>query len=182
GPNGAGKSTPLRILAGFLGPTAGTVVMGGHDVTTDSLAARGRVGYMPEAAPLYPEMRVAEYMQFRAELKRVPRAERRAAGDDAMGRAGVLDVAHRRIGHLSKGYRQRVALADALVGRPPILLLDEPTAGLDPNQIREVRGLVRDLGRDHAVLLSTHILGEAEACATRILVLHHGKVVASGPA
>src|SRR6185312_4658418 len=147
GPNGAGKSTTLRILAGFLGPTAGTVVMGGHDVTTDSLAARGRVGYMPEAAPLYPEMRVAEYIQFRAELKRVPRAERRAAGDEAMGRAGVLDVAHRRIGHLSKGYRQRVALADALVGRPPILLLDEP-----------------------------------EACATRILVLHHGKVVASGPA
>jgi ABC-2 type transport system ATP-binding protein len=180
GPNGAGKSTTLRILAGFLGPTEGTVAIAGHDVATDSLEARRCIGYMPEAVPLYPEMRVVEYMLFRAELKRVPRSTRRAFVDDAMGKAAVLDVAHRRIGHLSKGYRQRVGLADALVARPPIVILDEPTAGLDPNQIREVRDLVRNLGRDHTVVLSTHILSEVEACATRVVLIHRGKIVAEG--
>jgi ABC-2 type transport system ATP-binding protein len=181
GPNGAGKSTTLRILAGFLGPTSGSVTIAGHDVVEDSLEARGCVGYMPEAVPLYPEMRVIEYLRFRAELKRVPRASRAAHVDDAMSRAGVLDVAHKRIGHLSKGYRQRVGLADAIVAKPPIVVLDEPTAGLDPNQIREARALVRELGRDHTVVVSTHILSEVEACATRVLLIHRGRIVAEGP-
>lgn len=181
GPNGAGKSTTLRILAGFLGPTAGTVKIAGHDVVDDSLEARRAVGYMPENAPLYGEMRVVEFLRFRAELKQVPRSKRVAWVDDAMDKAGVLDVAHRRIAHLSKGTRQRVGLADAIVARPPILILDEPTAGLDPNQNRTARALVRDLGRDHTIVLSTHILSEVEACATRVLLIHKGKLLAEGP-
>jgi ABC-2 type transport system ATP-binding protein len=181
GPNGAGKSTTLRILAGFLGPTAGSVTIAGHDVVSDSFEARRCVGYMPESVPLYPEMRVVEYLRFRAELKRVPGAQRASWVDDAMGKAGVLHVAHKRIAHLSKGYRQRVGLADAIVARPPIVILDEPTAGLDPNQIREARALVRELGREHTVIVSTHILGEVEACATRVLLIHEGKLRAQGP-
>jgi ABC-2 type transport system ATP-binding protein len=181
GPNGAGKSTTLRILAGFLGPTSGSVEIAGHDIVGDSFEARRCIGYMPEAAALYPEMRVVEYLRFRAELKRVPRAARSGHVDDAMSKAGVTDVATRRIAHLSKGYRQRVGLADAIVARPPIVILDEPTAGLDPNQIREARALVRDLGREHTVVLSTHILSEVEACATRVLLIHRGKLVAQGP-
>jgi ABC-2 type transport system ATP-binding protein len=181
GPNGAGKSTTLRILAGFLAPTSGTVEIAGHDAVSDSFEARRAIGYMPEAAALYPEMRVIEYLRFRAELKRVPRAARSAHVDDAVHEAGVADVAHKRIAHLSKGYRQRVALADALVARPPILILDEPTAGLDPNQIRETRELIRKLGSDHTVVVSTHILSEVEACATRVLLIHRGKLVAQGP-
>jgi gliding motility-associated transport system ATP-binding protein len=181
GPNGAGKSTTLRILAGFLGATSGTVAIDGHDVATDSFEARRCIGYMPEAVPLHPEMRVVEYLRFRAELKRVPRAMRGGRVDEAMTKAAVLEVANKRIGHLSKGYRQRVGLADAIVAQPPIVILDEPTAGLDPNQIRDVRQLVRDLGRDHTVVLSTHILSEVEACATRVLLIHRGKLVAQGP-
>jgi ABC-2 type transport system ATP-binding protein len=181
GPNGAGKSTTLRILAGFLGPSSGTVKIAGHDVVDDSFEARRCVGYMPETAPLYPEMRVVEFLRFRAELKRVPRADRTLWVDDAMDKAGVLDVASKRILHLSKGYRQRVGLADAIVARPPIVILDEPTAGLDPNQIRAARAVVRELGRDHTVVLSTHILGEVEACATRVLLIHQGRLLAEGP-
>jgi ABC-2 type transport system ATP-binding protein len=181
GPNGAGKSTTLRILAGFLCPSAGTVAIAGHDVVDDSFEARRCVGYMPESVPLYPEMRVVEYLRFRAELKRVPRGQRASWVDDAMGKAGVVQVAHKRIAHLSKGYRQRVGLADAIVARPPIVVLDEPTAGLDPNQIREARALVRELGREHTVVLSTHILTEVEACATRVLLIHRGKLLAQGP-
>jgi ABC-2 type transport system ATP-binding protein len=136
---------------------------------------------MPEAVPLYPEMRVVEYLRFRAELKRVPRADRTRFVDDAMGAARVLDVATRPIGKLSKGYRQRVGLADALVAKPPILILDEPTAGLDPNQIRDVRAVVRDLGKDHTILLSTHILSEVEASCGRVILIDKGKLVAQGP-
>ncbi len=181
GPNGAGKSTTLRIIAGFLGPTAGKVTIAGHDVVDEPFEARRSIGYMPEGVPLYPEMRVVEYLAFRAELKRVPRSARRTHVDDAMRKAGVVEVANKRIAHLSKGYRQRVGLADAIVAKPPIVVLDEPTAGLDPNQIREARALVRDLGRDHTVVLSTHILGEVESCATRVLLLHRGRLVAEGP-
>jgi ABC-2 type transport system ATP-binding protein len=180
GPNGAGKSTTLRILAGFLGASAGTVTIAGHDLALDSIDARRCIGYMPEAVPLYPEMRVAEYLRFRAELKGVARARRSAYVDEALHRASVVDVANKTIGHLSKGYRQRVGLADALVAKPPIVVLDEPTAGLDPNQIRDTRALVRELGREHTVLLSTHILSEVEACATRVLLLHKGRLVAEG--
>jgi len=180
GPNGAGKSTTLRILAGFLGMTAGKVTIAGHDVALDSFAARSAVGYMPEAVPLYPEMRVVEYLAFRAELKRVARGERRARVDDAMAKARVDDVATTSIGRLSKGYRQRVGLADALVANPPILILDEPTAGLDPNQIREVRAVLRALGGDHTILLSTHILSEVEATCGRVVVIAKGKLLADG--
>jgi ABC-2 type transport system ATP-binding protein len=181
GPNGAGKTTTLRILAGVLGPTEGTVSIAGHDVVEESFEARRSIGYMPESVPLYPEMRVVEYLSFRAELKQVPRRQRAGAVEEAMEKAGVLDAAHRRIAHLSKGYRQRVGIADAIVAKPAILVLDEPTAGLDPNQIRQARALVRELGRDHAVLLSTHILSEVEACATRVLLIHRGRLVAQGP-
>jgi ABC-2 type transport system ATP-binding protein len=181
GPNGAGKTTTLRILAGFLGPTAGKVTIAGHDAVDESIEARRAIGYMPESVPLYPEMRVVEYLGFRAELKRVPRASRTTYVDEAMRKAGVVEVAYKRIGHLSKGYRQRVGIADAVVARPPIVVLDEPTAGLDPNQIREARALIRQLGREHTVVVSTHILGEVEACATRVLLIHRGRLVAAGP-
>ncbi|MBS2017895.1 MAG: ABC transporter ATP-binding protein [Deltaproteobacteria bacterium] len=180
GPNGAGKSTTLRILAGFLGMTSGTVSVAGHDIKDQSFEARQKIGYMPEAVPLYPEMRVTEYLTFRAELKRVARGERRAAVDDAMQKANVTDVANVVIGNLSKGYRQRVGLADALVAKPPLLVLDEPTAGLDPNQIREVRDVIKELGREHTVLLSTHILSEVEASCSRVVVIAKGKLVAEG--
>ena len=180
GPNGAGKSTTLRILAGFLGMTSGKVTVAGHDIREQSFEARQKIGYMPEAVPLYPEMRVAEYLAFRAELKRVARGDRATFVDDAMEKANVTDVANVLIGSLSKGYRQRVGLADALVARPPLLILDEPTAGLDPNQIREVREVIRDLGKEHTVLLSTHILSEVEASCSRVVVIAKGKLVAEG--
>jgi ABC-2 type transport system ATP-binding protein len=180
GPNGAGKSTTLRMLAGFLGPTSGTVRIAGHDLGTDPILARASLGYMPETAPLYPEMRVREYLAFRAELKRVPRRARREAVARALAETRIADVEDVVIGHLSKGYRQRVGLADALVAAPPILILDEPTAGLDPNQIREVRALIRRLGKDHTVLVSTHILSEVEAICSRALVIARGRLVAEG--
>jgi ABC-2 type transport system ATP-binding protein len=180
GPNGAGKSTTLRILAGFLGMTSGSVSVAGHDIREQSFEARQNIGYMPEAVPLYPEMRVAEYLAFRAELKRVPRKSRAPYIDEAMEKANVRDVANVLIGHLSKGYRQRVGLADALVARPPLLILDEPTAGLDPNQIRDVRDVIRGLGQEHTVLLSTHILSEVEATCARAVVINKGKLVADG--
>ena len=180
GPNGAGKSTTLRIVAGFLGASAGTVKVAGHDIESESFQARQKLGYMPEAVPLYPEMRVREYLRFRAELKRVASSDRAAFVDDAMKKANVADVAEVVIGHLSKGYRQRVGLADALVAKPPLLVLDEPTAGLDPNQIREVRDVIRELGKEHTVLLSTHILSEVEASCTRVVVIARGKLVAAG--
>ena len=180
GPNGAGKSTTLRILSGFLGPSSGVVKVAGHDIERDTFEARKSIGYMPEAVPLYGEMRVAEYIAFRAELKNVPRSDRRSYVDDAMEKAGVTDVASTLIGKLSKGYKQRVGLADALVARPPLLILDEPTAGLDPNQIREVRSLVRNLGKDHTVLLSTHILSEVEASCSKVILIAKGKLLAQG--
>jgi len=180
GPNGAGKSTTLRMLAGFLGPSSGVVRIAGHDLAEDPLRARSSLGYMPETAPLYPEMRVREYLAFRAELKRIPRRDRREAVARAVAETSITDVEDVVIGHLSKGYRQRVGLADALVGSPPILILDEPTSGLDPNQIRDVRALIRRLGKDHTVLVSTHILSEVEATCTRALVIARGRLVAQG--
>jgi ABC-2 type transport system ATP-binding protein len=180
GPNGAGKSTTLRVLAGFLGATSGHVRIAGHDIAEAPLAARRALGYMPESAPLYPELRVSEYLLFRARLKEVASGKRSAAIGAAMERAGVAHMAGTVIGHLSKGYRQRVALADALVSDPPLLILDEPTAGLDPNQIREVRALIKDLGGERTVLLSTHILSEVEATCERAIVIDRGRLVAEG--
>ncbi|MBN1612612.1 MAG: ABC transporter ATP-binding protein [Polyangiaceae bacterium] len=180
GPNGAGKTSIMRILTGFLGPTSGRVVVNGHDVLLAPLEARQSLGYMPEGAPLYPEMRVSEYLLFRARAKRVPRRGRVAAVEKAMDRANVRDVRNQRIQHLSRGFRQRVALADALVADPPLLVLDEPTAGLDPGQIREVRALIRGLGGSRTVLVSTHVLSEVESTCSRVLVLHRGRLVAEG--
>jgi ABC-2 type transport system ATP-binding protein len=181
GPNGAGKTTTLRILAGFLAPSSGRVRVAGIDVTADRVATARRIGYMPEATPLYPEMRVGEYLAFRAALKRVPRRTRRREVARVLEAARVADVSDMLIGHLSKGYRQRVGLADALVGSPPVLILDEPTSGLDPNQIRETRALVRSLAGAHTVLLSTHILPEVEAVCRRVLVIARGRLVAAAP-
>jgi len=180
GPNGAGKSTTLRILAGFLGATQGKVRVNGHDIAEASLAARASLGYMPEAAPLYPELRVREYLEFRARLKRVPKAKLGQCVERAVERANLRAVMDTTIGHLSKGFRQRVGLADALVADPPLLILDEPTAGLDPNQVREVRALIKELATDHTVLLSTHILSEVEATCQRALVIDRGRLVAQG--
>ncbi len=182
GPNGAGKTTTLRVISGFLDPDAGSVRVGGHHIVRDRDAARAAIGYMPEAAPLYPEMRVVDYLGFRARLKGVRRARVRARVRDALLRAGALDHALQVIGTLSRGYRQRVGLAEALVAEPAALLLDEPTAGLDPVQVRELRRLVGELSRERAVLFSTHVLGEAEALASRLVVMAKGKVVASGRA
>jgi ABC-2 type transport system ATP-binding protein len=180
GPNGAGKSTTMRILAGYLAASSGKVMLGGHDIESRPDAAKALLGYMPEAVPLYPEMRVHEYLRFRAELKGVARRSRALHVEEAMTRAQVTDVAHATIGHLSKGYRQRVGLADALVAKPPILILDEPTAGLDPNQIREVRDVLCGLGADYTILLSTHILSEVEATCSRAIVIDRGRVLAHG--
>jgi ABC-2 type transport system ATP-binding protein len=178
GPNGAGKSTIMRILTSFTPATSGTATVAGHDVFSDSIAARHAIGYLPENVPLYPEMRVKEYLDFRAKLKGVPRGKRVGQVGGAMGRCGISNVARRPIGHLSKGYRQRVGLADALVHNPPILILDEPTIGLDPNQIREIRQVIKDLGEGHTVVLSTHILPEVEMICKRFLILDQGKIVA----
>ena len=180
GPNGAGKSTTLRMLAGFLGPSTGRIRIDGRDITDEPVLSRQKLGYMPETCPLYPEMRVREYLLFRAELKRLSRRDRARAVDAVSEEVAIADMSDVLIQHLSKGYRQRVGLADALLGDPPVLILDEPTAGMDPNQIRQVRDLVRSRGDKHAILLSTHILSEVEATCSRALVIAHGKLVASG--
>ncbi|MEM1034046.1 MAG: ABC transporter ATP-binding protein [Myxococcota bacterium] len=180
GPNGAGKSTTLRILAGFLGATSGIVRVAGWDLWRHRLEAVQNIGYMPETSPLYPEMRVAEYLRFRAALKGVRRRQRPAEAERAMRLTRIYDRRRMLVRHLSKGYRQRVGLADALLGRPPLLILDEPTAGLDPNQIRQVRGLLDDLREDHTILISTHVLSEVEATCDEAIVLHRGRVAARG--
>lgn len=181
GPNGAGKSTTLRVLAGFLGATSGSVRIAGIDVAEDSLGARAKLGYMPEMSPLYPEMRVGEYLRFRAELKKVPRGARKDAVQSAMREARVDDFEDVMIGHLSKGYKQRVGLAQAMVHEPDVLILDEPTSGLDPNQIVEVRRLIQQLAEEHTVILSTHYLQEVEAVATRVIIVNRGRIVADAP-
>lgn len=180
GPNGAGKTTTLRMLAGALPPSQGRIAIGGHDLEQQPLRARAALGYMPEAAPLYPELRVREYLEFRAALKGLSRKEGRGAVERVSQRTRVADVTMVPIGHLSKGYRQRVALADALLADPPVLILDEPTAGLDPNQIRETRQLIKELKAEHAVVVSSHILSEIEELCDRALVLHRGSMVAQG--
>jgi ABC-2 type transport system ATP-binding protein len=180
GPNGAGKSTTLRMLTGFLAPSSGRATVAGYDITTHPLEARQALGYLPETCPLYPELRVTEYLAFRAQLKHVPRRKQRQRVEQAMQLAGIYDRRGSLIGQLSKGLRQRVGLADAIVAEPPLLILDEPTAGLDPNQIREVRDLLRQLKEHHTVLLSTHILQEVEMVCDRAIVLAAGRVVGQG--
>lgn len=181
GPNGAGKTTTFRMLTGSLGPTAGAVRICGLSMQKEPRRAKACLGYMPENAPLYPEMKVDEYLRFRAELKGVFRSERARSVQRVAEETRVTDVLYTLIGHLSKGYRQRVALAETLLAEPQCLLLDEPTAGLDPNQVAEVRKLIRELARERAVLVSTHILSEVEATCTRAIVVNGGRVVAAGP-
>ena len=180
GPNGAGKSTTIRILTGFLPATSGRAEVAGHDVATDSLAVRRCIGYLPENVPLPTDARVAEYLEFRARLKGIAAGERPAALERALQRCGLLDMRRRIVGQLSRGYRQRVGLADALLADPPVLILDEPTAGLDPAQIRETRKLMRELGQEHTMLLSTHILSEVEATCDSVIVIYQGEVVVDG--
>jgi ABC-2 type transport system ATP-binding protein len=179
GPNGAGKTTMMRILTCFLAPTRGTATLAGASIAEDPRGVRRAVGYLPEAVPLPPEMRVVEYLDFRAALKGIARRARAGAVAEAIEAVGLGARRAQIVGTLSRGYRQRVGLADALLGRPPILILDEPTVGLDPNQIRETRALIRELGRERTILLSTHILSEVEAIATRVIILHHGRIVAA---
>jgi ABC-2 type transport system ATP-binding protein len=180
GPNGAGKTTTMRVLTGFLPPTAGTARIAGHDIVTQSRRARSRLGYLPESAALYPEMRVREYLAFRARLEEVPAREVHARVDEVVEACLLAEVANRKIENLSKGYRQRTALAGALVHRPPVLILDEPTVGLDPTQIIKIREMIRTLGRERAVLLSTHILPEVDAVCDRVLIIDRGRIVAEG--
>jgi len=186
GLNGAGKTTTMRMLTGFLPATDGSAAIAGHDVFVDPIAARRAVGYLPETPPLYPEMRVDGYLKYVARIKDVPRAARRAAVDRAMERCGLGDVRRRVIGTLSKGFRQRVGLAQAIVHDPRVLILDEPTVGLDPLQIREIRGLIRDLAAGegdaaHTVVLSTHILAEVEAICRRVMIIKEGRKVVDAP-
>jgi gliding motility-associated transport system ATP-binding protein len=179
GPNGAGKSTTMRILACFLPATSGTARVAGFDVFYESDAVRRRIGYMPENNPLYPEMRVREYLKFRARLKGLGWKQSRRRVDTVMEQCGLTDVRRRVIGQLSKGYRQRVGLADALVHEPELIILDEPTIGLDPHQIRSVRQLIKSLAGTHTVLISTHILPEAEMMCSRMLIMYEGKILAA---
>ena len=178
GPNGAGKTTALRILTGMLAPTEGTVRIDGLEVTQHGVEVRRRIGYLPEHVALYPEMRVWEYLAYRAAIKEVPRRDRRVRVDQSLERCALTDVARKLIGRLSKGYRQRVGLADCLVGAPKILILDEPTVGLDPHQIRQTRTLITELGRSATILLSTHILPEVEMLCHRVTIIDKGRIVA----
>jgi len=180
GPNGAGKTTTMRILTGFITATSGSATVAGYDVFWQPVQARRCIGYMAENCPLYLEMRVTEYLRFRAGIKGLYGANRRQRVEEVLHKCWLTDVRRQLIGTLSKGYRQRVGLADALLANPPVLILDEPTAGLDPTQIRETRKLIRALGDDHTVLLSTHILPEVEMTCDHVIIIHRGQVAAQG--
>jgi len=182
GPNGAGKTTAMRVLTGFLSPTSGSARVAGYDVVTRSREARASLGYLPESAALYPEMRVREYLAYRARLEGVRGAEVKRRVSEAVENCLLEEVADRKIENLSKGFHQRAALAGALVHQPPVLILDEPTVGLDPKQIIKIRETIRRLGRERAVLLSTHILPEVDAVCDRVLIIDRGTIVAEGTA
>ena len=178
GPNGAGKTTTMRILTGYMPPSEGRAMVAGYDVFNDPIAAKRRTGYLPETPPLYPEMTAREYLEFVARIKGVPSAERKQRVTAVMDRTRISDVANRHCGKLSKGYKQRVGLAQALIHNPDVLILDEPTAGLDPKQIIETRDLIRSLAGDHTIVLSTHILPEVAQTCQRVVIINKGRVVA----
>ena len=180
GPNGAGKTTTMRILTGFIPATRGTAVVAGHDILSEPLQAKRKIGYLPESPPLYPEMTVFDYLEFVSRIKDVPRERRKARITESLEKCSLTDVRDKLLGKLSRGYRQRVGLAQALVHEPEVLILDEPTAGLDPKQINETRALIRSLGGDHTVVLSTHILPEVVMTCDRVAILNKGSVVAQG--
>jgi len=181
GPNGAGKSTTMRILSCFMPASGGTAKVAGYDVFRESMEVRRRIGYLPENVPLYTDLRVAPYLEFVAEIKGVPRGERKKRVADAMDRCRIADVQNRLIGKLSKGYRQRVGLAQAIVSDPAVLILDEPTIGLDPRQITEIRELIKSLAGEHTVILSTHILPEVSMVCSSVVIINKGVIVARGP-
>ncbi|MBC8243447.1 MAG: ABC transporter ATP-binding protein [Verrucomicrobia bacterium] len=180
GPNGAGKSTTMRILTTFMAATSGSARVGGDCVFENPMRVRKRLGYMPENNPLPLDLRVGDYLKFRAQLKRLANGDSAKRIAEVMEQCGIADVAGRFIGQLSRGYRQRVGMADALLAKPELIVLDEPTAGLDPNQVRSVRKLVRDLAGGHTVLISSHILSEIEMTCDRVVILHEGRLLASG--
>jgi ABC-2 type transport system ATP-binding protein len=180
GPNGAGKTTTLRMLTGYLPPTSGSAEVAGYDIYRDSVNARRKIGYMPENVPLYDDMRVREYLRYRAKLKGLKGKAARQHIGEAMDLCGLTHVRRKMIKTLSKGYRQRVGLADALVHKPELLILDEPTNGLDPNQIRSIRNLIKRLGETHTIMLSTHILHEVEMTCDHVIIIDEGKIKASG--
>ncbi|MBN1335954.1 MAG: ATP-binding cassette domain-containing protein [Deltaproteobacteria bacterium] len=180
GPNAAGKTTTMKVLTGYLAPTTGRALVDGVDVLTDPIEVRRRIGYLPESAPIYRDMEVGDYLDFVARVRGLARAERARAIHRVAEQCGIADRLNQDIGSLSKGFRQRVGLAQALVHAPDILVLDEPTSGLDPNQIVEIRNLIREIGRRKTVLLSTHILSEVQATCDRVLILHRGRIVADG--
>ena len=179
GPNGAGKSTTMNMMTGYLAPTEGQILINGYDVAEDPMEARKCLGYLPEIPPLYPDMTVLEYLRFAAELKQVPKNERSTEIERVMDETRIKDMENRLIRHLSKGYKQRVGLAQALLGDPEVLILDEPMVGLDPKQIIEIRELIRGLGQKHTVILSSHILSEISSICDHVLIISNGKLVAS---
>jgi ABC-2 type transport system ATP-binding protein len=181
GPNGAGKSTTMRVITQYLEPDAGTVLLDGAPVAEQGVAAKRKIGYLAENNPLYGEMLVSEYLDFIVRLREIPVPERRGALDRAVSRTGIQSVYYRPIGELSKGFRQRVGLAQAILHEPDLLVLDEPTEGLDPNQRVEIRHLIGDLGKERTVILSTHVLPEVEHTCSRLLIIAQGKLVADGP-
>jgi ABC-2 type transport system ATP-binding protein len=176
GPNGAGKSTTLGMIAGNLAPSSGEIRLNGVDLLKHPLKAKAGLGYLPENPPLYRELSVDEYLQFCARLRAIPRGEVQEAASRAKERCGLTEVARRLIGNLSKGYQQRVGIAQAIIHDPAVVILDEPTVGLDPIQIREIRELIRELGKEHGVILSTHILPEVQSVCSRVLILHQGRI------
>jgi ABC-2 type transport system ATP-binding protein len=180
GPNGAGKSTTLKILTGYSMFTRGKVTIGGFDVACEPEKVKSIIGYLPENVPLYPELRIGEYLKYRAGLKGVKRTEKKKTVDYVLEQCRLTDASHRIIGQLSKGYRQRVGIADTLLGNPEILIFDEPTIGLDPNQIRDIRELIKSLKKERTVILSSHILPEVEAVCSRIIIINKGKIAGEG--
>lgn len=178
GPNGAGKSTTMNMITGFIEPTDGTIMINGNDISKKAKKAKKQIGYMPENVPLYHELTVKEFITYMAELKFVKRPERKAEVDKVIKEAGLENVKNRLIRNLSRGYKQRVSLAGALVGNPDVIILDEPTVGLDPKQITEIRGLIKELGKKHTVILSTHILSEVSQICEKVVIINKGKIVA----
>lgn len=179
GPNGAGKSTTMNMMTGYLGATSGEIMINGHNILDEPEEAKKNIGYLPEIPPLYTEMTVIEYLDFAAQLKKIPKKKRKDEMERAIEVTKLKDVKNRLIRNLSKGYKQRVGLAQAILGTPPVIILDEPTVGLDPKQIIEIRDLIKELGKQHTVILSSHILSEVRAVCDRVLILAHGKLVAS---
>ncbi len=178
GPNGAGKSTTMNMITGFIEPTEGTIIVNGYDVLKKPISAKKQIGYMPEGVPLYSDLTVKEFVTYMAELKRVPRKEKKEKVEKALEQTGIKDVEKKLIRNLSRGYKQRVSLAGALIGDPEVIILDEPTVGLDPKQITEIRKLIKDLGKEHTVILSSHILSEVSQICERVIIINKGRIIA----